>query len=226
MKKYSKENLEPIIKNNDNIKDCLIQLGRKTTGDNYKFLKRHIQKYDLDISHFTSKKELQKRARIKRGGSFRDEIPVEEIFKKSDIHRGGNDLKRKIFKYSLIKDYRCSLCGQDENWVTGKLSLVLDHINGDNTDNRLENLRFVCPNCDSTLPTFKGRNIKNKNNKKEEKQKLKQNKLKEIEQSLISSKIDFSKKTWGVEVSKILNKSPQYCLKFVKTNFKDLLKTK
>lgn len=216
---YSKENLESIIKNNDNIKDCLIQLGRGTTGDNYNFLKRYIEKYNLDISHFASKGELQKRAMNKRGGSFMVEIPLDEYFIKSDIHRGGNDLKRKILKYSL-KEHKCELCGQDENWITGKISLILDHINGDNTDNRLENLRFVCPNCDTILPTFKGRNIK----KFKEKVKNKENKLKDLEKLIIENNIDFSKKTWGVEISKLINKSPQYSLKLIKKKFPHLLK--
>lgn len=226
MEIYSKENLEQVIKNNDNIKDCLIQLGRGTTGDNYNFLNRYIKKYNLDISHFASKKELQKRAMDKRGGSFNIEIPLNEYFIKSDIHRGGNDLKRKILKYSL-KEYKCELCGQDENWITGKISLILDHINGDNTDNRLENLRFVCPNCDTTLPTFKGRNIKKYKKKikdKEDKILNKQNRLKYLEKLIIDNNIDFSKKTWGVEISKLINKSPQYTLKFIKENFPHLLK--
>lgn len=228
MKKYSKENLEFVIKNNDNIKDCLIQLGRGTTGDNYNFLNRYIRKYNLDTSHFLSKRELQKRALKKRGGSFRNEIPPEEIFIKSKVYRGGADLRKKILKYSL-KEYKCVLCGQDENWVTGKITLILDHINGYNTDNRLSNLRFVCPNCDTTLPTYKGKNkksFKEKQKNKLKKTNIKKQKLKEIKDLLLKSNIDFSKKTWGVEVAKILNKSPQYSLKFIKEKIPSLLDNK
>ena len=49
------------------------------------------------------------------------------------------------------------MCGLSE-WINGKLVLELDHINGDHTDNRIENLRYLCPNCHSQTDTFRGRN--------------------------------------------------------------------
>jgi predicted RNA-binding Zn-ribbon protein involved in translation (DUF1610 family) len=68
-------------------------------------------------------------------------------------------LKRFIIKNNIIP-YMCSECGCDDNWRGKKMSLILDHINGINNDNRLENLRFLCPNCDSIQDTYKGRNKK------------------------------------------------------------------
>ena len=56
-----------------------------------------------------------------------------------------------------LKTRRCELCGQDELWRGRPMSLILDHINGVPTDNRLENLRIVCPNCAATLETHCGR---------------------------------------------------------------------
>ncbi|WP_395309875.1 HNH endonuclease [Mycobacterium sp. AMU20-3851] len=52
----------------------------------------------------------------------------------------------------------CAICGGTNNWQGHPLTLILDHIDGDPTDNRRENLRLVCPNCDSQLPTYKSRN--------------------------------------------------------------------
>jgi 5-methylcytosine-specific restriction endonuclease McrA len=54
------------------------------------------------------------------------------------------------------------MCSQDEYWMGKKISLILDHINGINDDNRIDNLRILCPNCNSTLDTNGGKNIKNK----------------------------------------------------------------
>lgn len=67
------------------------------------------------------------------------------------------------------------MCGQDENWKGKIMSLILDHKNGVNNDNRLENLQIVCPNCNATLPTHcRGKNKMDKINQKKE---LKKNKF-------------------------------------------------
>jgi hypothetical protein len=65
-------------------------------------------------------------------------------------------LKARLYECGL-KARRCELCGQDENWRGARMGLVLDHINGVLNDNRLENLRIVCPNCAATFDTHCGR---------------------------------------------------------------------
>jgi len=74
------------------------------------------------------------------------------------MHRG--TLKRRLLKENKIKN-ECSICGLSE-WNLKPLTLVLDHINGINNDDRTENLRLLCPNCNSQTSTFCGRNIKKK----------------------------------------------------------------
>ena len=69
-----------------------------------------------------------------------------------------SNLKDRLYKEG-VKQRRCELCGQGESWRGMRISLVLDHINGVGDDNRLENLRIVCPNCAATLDTHCGRNL-------------------------------------------------------------------
>jgi hypothetical protein len=68
-------------------------------------------------------------------------------------------LKRRLYADGL-KKRECEMCGQGEEWQGKKMSLILDHINGVNNDNRIENLRIVCPNCNATLDTHCGKKNK------------------------------------------------------------------
>lgn len=87
-------------------------------------------------------------------------IPNEKVFcEGATIAR--HHVKKKILQQDLI-EYKCNICGTDAIWQGKPMPLILDHINGTNNDNRLENLRFICSNCDSQLPTYKSRNIKKK----------------------------------------------------------------
>jgi hypothetical protein len=84
--------------------------------------------------------------------------PDDEVFcENATIAR--HHVKRKIINRNLIP-HECGICGIGPEWLGNPMPLILDHINGINNDNRLDNLRFVCSNCDSQLPTYKARNIK------------------------------------------------------------------
>lgn len=62
------------------------------------------------------------------------------------------------FKEIINLEYKCAFCGNTGEWLGQKLTLQLDHINGKNNDYRIENLRFLCPNCHSITPTYAGKN--------------------------------------------------------------------
>ena len=69
-------------------------------------------------------------------------------------------LKERIIREKLI-EHRCAECGIGSEWNGKKLVLQLEHKNGKNNDNRLENLAFLCPNCHSQTHTYAARNRKN-----------------------------------------------------------------
>jgi hypothetical protein len=223
----NKEQLEQIIKESFYKKEVLNKLGFNTLAGNYKTLDKFIKLYELDISHFLTAKDSIKGKQFNKKYELKD-ILIEN-FKGSITNV---TLKKSLYKEGIKKPC-CELCNQSEDWFGKKLSFILDHINGNNKDNRLENIRIICPNCDSTLDTYMGRNNLNINSKRQKKIRsklerpfIKLQRIKELKKQILDNKVDFSKKTWGVEVGKIMNKTPQYALKFIKKNIPELLKQK
>jgi len=97
--------------------------------------------------------------KIGRHKSWDEKFPDSVIFNENSTYPR-HCLKARIIERELIR-YNCACCGIEPMWQGKPMPLILDHINGVNNDNRLENLRFVCSNCDTQLPTYKS---KNKNN--------------------------------------------------------------
>lgn len=156
--KYRKENLEPIIKKSRNFTEVFRFLNMTTTGNSRKTLMKYINEQNIDISHFETTKERYLRVN-REIGIFR-RIPLHKILISGSTY-SNVDLKKRLYEEGL-KERKCEKCGQDEDWYGERMALILDHINGEHTDNRFENLRIVCPNCNATLPTHCGKNKKKK----------------------------------------------------------------
>ena len=69
-----------------------------------------------------------------------------------------NGWLRKALRLYVGMEYKCSICSISE-WNQRAITLEIDHINGDNSDNQIDNLRYLCPNCHSQTDTYKGKNI-------------------------------------------------------------------
>lgn len=157
LRKYSKNDIENAVENSLCIADVCRFFGLYPQAGNFKNFKKLIIRYNIDISHFLKPSELSKIRRIKK--SYNGNIkPLSEILIENSSY-DRKELKKRLFKEELLEN-KCVLCGQDENWRGVKISLILDHINGINNDNRIENLRIVCPNCNATLDTFCSKNRK------------------------------------------------------------------
>lgn len=112
-----------------------------------------------------SKTKLGKRQslRIKSNSNRIDYWPI----LKGEIKRIGsynNSIRGSIKKFIIrnnILPYICESCGCNNQWLGKTMPLILDHKNGIRDDNKLENLRFLCSNCDSIQDTYKGRNKNN-----------------------------------------------------------------
>ena len=131
--------------------EVLRRLGLRAAGGNSKTVKRHAEAWGISLDHFDPDAVRRDRG-IQRGR------PLHELLTEDSTYTRGT-LKRRLYREGL-KERRCEMCGQDEEWNGRRMSLILDHINGIPTDNRLVNLRIVCPNCAATLETHCGRNKK------------------------------------------------------------------
>jgi hypothetical protein len=154
---WSKELLEEIVKNSSSRREVLIKLNIRCAGGNFKTLKKYLELYTIETSHFIKNySNMVDKSRNRK-------INLNEILVE-DSKYSRTSLKKRLYDEG-IKERKCCLCGQGEEWNGMKISLILDHINGVHNDNRIDNLRIVCPNCNAGLDTFAGKN--NKITKKE-----------------------------------------------------------
>lgn len=150
-----KDFMEKIAKESFSYRQMLKKLNLKPAGGNYKCLKKMISDLGIDISHFTKQGWLKGKKNPYPRGKKLDEILVDGSYTQT------SRLKKRLLEKELLKE-KCYICDSEPVWLGKKLVLILDHINGKNDDNRLENLRLLCPNCNSQQDTFCGKNKKNK----------------------------------------------------------------
>lgn len=148
--KLSDEQFVELLKNSSTISEVLFKLGYSVKGNSWGFAKirQRMSDLNLDGSVFKGKSPITKYGSLHK-------VNASDILKPNCKH-ARSVLRRYVIKNNLIP-YRCAICGCVE-WQGRTLSLELDHINGINNDNRIENLRFLCPNCHSQTTTYGSRN--------------------------------------------------------------------
>ena len=141
------------VKESISIRGLLEKLNLIPSGGNYKVAKAKILKLKLDTSHFLGMGYLKG----KTHNWNNTKTPSSKIFKKNSKYLGTtNNIKNRLIKDGFA-EWKCYSCGLTE-WKNNKIPLELEHKNGDNKDNRKENLTLLCPNCHALTDTYRGKN--------------------------------------------------------------------
>jgi len=148
---YTQAQLREAIAASLSWSEALRRLGLRAAGGNFRTIQRHAKAWGITTEHFDPTGARQ------RAPAHSNRVrPLEEVLVEKSSYKRSH-LKRRLYAEG-IKDRRCEMCGQGEEWNGARMALILDHVNGVADDNRLENLRIVCPNCAATLATHCGRN--------------------------------------------------------------------
>jgi diadenosine tetraphosphatase ApaH/serine/threonine PP2A family protein phosphatase len=147
---WTVDQLREAVANSCSFSDTLRKLGLRAAGGNWKTVKRMTEEYGISTEHFDPRKasifHLQKKSMLVR-------YTEEQLFcEHSPLLRS---TLKTLFKQKVR--YECQKCGNEGMHCGEPLVLQIDHINGVHDDNRLENLRWLCPNCHTQTTTYAGR---------------------------------------------------------------------
>lgn len=152
-RKYTRELLEAAVRESTSVLQVMGKIGApKSSGGAHAWTKALIKEYKLDTSHFLGQ------AHYKGQSSFTKKSPKEILVirtngRREDAHR----LRRALVESGIT--YECKVCSQPPTWNGKPLTLQVDHINGDPLDNRINNLRFICPHCHTQTNNWGTKNL-------------------------------------------------------------------
>lgn len=141
IKKLSDTEFTKLINESTSYNNFLKKIGMSHGRSSYDLIKERCEQLKIDTSHFkTSHTSVSK-------------IPLDDILIENSTYTNNSRLATRLVNEKKL-EYKCAICGNDGMWNNKPLSLQLDHINGNHKDNRIENLRFLCPNCHTQTDTY------------------------------------------------------------------------
>lgn len=151
--KWTREILEPVVAASTSVNEVLQQLGLDVVGGHHTNISRRIKAYGIDTSHFSLVVRTE-RQRYNQRRRTAQEILTEDT--SAHARRVPSSRLKRAMREEGAEE-QCALCGIEGVWLGELLPLEVDHIDGNWRDNRIENLRLLCPNCHSTTDTYRGR---------------------------------------------------------------------
>jgi hypothetical protein len=148
--KYTKELLEQICRDSFSYRQCLNKLQLKEAGGNYACLKKRIEDYNIDISHFHHK-AWNKGKKVGPKRSIEDYLSNKYTIK-------SYSLKKRLISENIF-EHKCYNCNST-TWLKKQIPLELHHIDGNHLNNNLENLSLLCPNCHALTDNYRAKNKK------------------------------------------------------------------
>ncbi|MFJ7955370.1 HNH endonuclease signature motif containing protein [Streptomyces sp. NPDC096319] len=151
--RWTREVLAEAVAASTNMWEVLRRLGVELVGGQHTHISRRIRDYGLDTTHFTPPARTE-RMRFNQ----RRRTPEEILVLNTSPHpRRARSSRTKAAMLEAGVEERCAMCRTEAEWLGDPLPLEVDHIDGDWRNNRIENLRLLCPNCHSTTDTYRGR---------------------------------------------------------------------
>lgn len=153
--KIDEETFKIAVKGSFSIAEVFRKLNLCNTGTAYRTLKGRIKELCLDTTHFTGAGHLKNKTH-----NWSPKKPLSEILIQNSRYQNNVSLKKRLISEKCLQP-KCygNNCLITTTWNDLPITLQLDHINGNHEDNRIENLRLLCPNCHSQTHTFAGKNI-------------------------------------------------------------------
>jgi 5-methylcytosine-specific restriction endonuclease McrA len=147
-RKYNKEKLQEVANKCFSFRQMLIEFGLKETGGNYTNIQSRCKEFNVNTSHFFGKGWNNK----KHPSYSKNGKPLVDFFVKGDKKISSSRVKSRLINNDL-REYKCEKCGIID-WMGERIVIELHHINGDPTDNRLDNIQLLCPNCHSQTHNY------------------------------------------------------------------------
>ncbi len=157
-----KDELLQLFQTKNSVKEILEEIGFCYHVHSYKRLEKIVKDNNIQNEY----DNFKNKSKSKRAKNFIENIATKKVKRGMECFTENSNTARTTIRHIVIREelleYKCQCCGQEPFFNGNELILQLDHINGINNDHRLENLRFLCPNCHSQTETHSGKNRANR----------------------------------------------------------------